>query len=43
LAIGGRVVADEIRPAIEYLEAIARVTAEDLRREFGERWSGWNP
>jgi hypothetical protein len=32
------VVADEIRPAIEYLEAAARVTAEDLVREFGQRW-----
>ena len=37
------IVADEIRPAIECLEATARVTDEDLRREFGERWSGWNP
>ena len=37
------VVTDEIRPAIEYLEGAARVTAEDLRREFGEQWSGWNP
>ena len=33
------VVADEIRPAIEYLEATARVTAEDLMREFEERWN----
>jgi hypothetical protein len=37
------VVADEIRPAIEYLEATARVTAEDLIREFGERWGRWIP
>jgi hypothetical protein len=37
------VVSDEIRPAIEYLEKAARVTAEDLVREFGERWRGWNP
>jgi hypothetical protein len=36
------VVADEIRPAIEYLEGAARVTAEDLIREFGARWRGWN-
>ena len=35
------VVADEIRPAIEYLEGAARVTAEDLRKEFGERWDRW--
>ena len=37
------VVANEIRPAIEYLEATARITAKDLRREFEEQWSGWNP
>jgi Ribonuclease G/E len=35
------IVADEIRPATEYLEAAARVTDEDLRREFGERWRTW--
>jgi hypothetical protein len=28
------VVGDEIRPAIEYLEGAARVTAEELRRRF---------
>jgi hypothetical protein len=37
------VVADEIRPAIEYLEGAARVTDDDLRREFGKRWRGWTP
>ena len=37
------VVADEIRPAIEYLEGAARVTAEDLIREFGQRWREWRP
>ena len=37
------VVADEIRPAIEYLEGVARVTADDLMREFGQRWRGWSP
>ena len=31
------VVADEIRPAIEYLERAAQVTDKDLRREFGQR------
>jgi hypothetical protein len=35
------VVADEIRPAIEYLEGAARVTAKDLIREFGQRWGRW--
>ena len=34
------VVADEIRPAIEYLEGAAQVTAEGLAREFGQRWRG---
>lgn len=33
------VVADEIRPAIEYLEGAARVTADELVRRFGDRWS----
>jgi hypothetical protein len=28
------VLVDEIRPAIEYLEAASRVTAEDLREQF---------
>jgi hypothetical protein len=28
------VLADEIRPAIEYLEAASRVTAEELRERF---------
>ena len=28
------VAADEIRPAIEYLEGAARVTQEDLRQQF---------
>jgi hypothetical protein len=36
------VVGDEIRPAIEYLEGAAQVTAEDLVRQFGQRWRGWN-
>jgi hypothetical protein len=36
------VIADQIRPAIEYLEAAVRVTDEDLRREFGQRWRGWS-
>jgi hypothetical protein len=31
-------VADDLRPAIESLEAASQVTAEDLRREFGQRW-----
>jgi len=35
------VVADEIRPAIEYLEGAARVTPEELVRSFGQRWKGW--
>jgi hypothetical protein len=33
------VVADEIRPAIEYLEATARVTEEELRREFDKGYN----
>jgi len=30
------VLADEIRPAIEYLEAASRVTAAELRERFAE-------
>jgi hypothetical protein len=31
------VLMDEIRPAIEYLEAASRVTAEELRERFASR------
>ena len=30
------VLVDEVRPAIEYLEAASRVTAEELRERFAE-------
>ena len=34
------VLVDEIRPAIEYLEAAARVTAEELRERFEDERKG---
>jgi len=34
------VVVDEIRPAIEYLEAASRVTAEELRGRFEDERKG---
>ena len=33
----GCVVADQLRPAIEYLEAASRVTAEELREQHREQ------
>jgi len=34
------VLVDEIRPAIEYLEAASRVTEEKLRERFEDEWRG---
>ena len=34
------VLVDEIRPAIEYLEAASRVTAEELRQRFEDERKG---
>jgi len=34
------VLADEVRPAIEYLEAASRVTAEELRERFENKRKG---